>query len=248
MRKLIYISIASLMVLSSCFEEKDNWYSNTRAYDGRFVVAITCEEYSDDNKTIKDGEEVLLYNSAANVENEIIIDTHVAGHALKGKFSLAGTPLEFSAEEVVVENISRSAELSDNDFYVLNESGTPVARPSGLGTPDTADVEYPGVQLYSRLSLLGGNIRPDGATTIGGNTSDSIYVKVKTYCDFVTIESYLLPEEEWNKPDVPEYAWRLKENSRSNASGWEENWTFSGYRYTGFPEDLNPDTPIIETE
>jgi hypothetical protein len=246
MRKLIYLlSISFVMVFfTSCFEEIDNWYSETAGYDGRFVVAATCEEYSSDDTAIEDGHEVLIYNSAANIENEIWIDTHVAGFPVKGKFKVTGSSLEFKAEETA-DNGSRSAGISDDDFYIL-EDGIPVAYPSDLGAPDGLGEEYDAVQLYARLSLEEGKIIPKGATTIGKNISDSVSLKTTMYFDFLVVESYQIPQEEWVEPETPEYDWRIKEGSRHNADGWEEHWTFTGYRYTGFPEDGNPVPPIIE--
>ncbi|MEL7589583.1 MAG: lipid-binding protein [Prolixibacteraceae bacterium] len=245
MRKLAYIGISSFVLLfTSCMEEIDNWYTNTSDFDGRFVVATTCEEYSSDNTTIADGNELMIYNSAANIENEIIIDTHVAGHAIKGKFKVTGNTAEFTAAEVA-DNLSRSSGLSDDDFYVL-KNGAPDKYPSGLGDPESAGIEHEGVQLYSRLSLGNGKIIPKAATTIGGNVSDSVYVETTMYFDLVTIESYQIPEADWSDPNEPEYDWRVKAGSRTNAAGWEEHWTLAGYRYTGFPEDVNPKVPIIE--
>jgi hypothetical protein len=225
-------------------EEIDNWYTNTADFDGRFVVATTCKEYSSDNTTIADANELMIYNSAANVKNEIIIDTHIAGFPIKGKFTVTGNTLEFSATDAV-DNRSRSAELSDDDFYVL-EDGTPVASPSDLDDPEAAGIEYDGVQLYARLSVEAGKIIPKAATTIGGNVSDSVFVETTMYFDLVTIESYQIPEADWSDPNVPEYGWRVKAGSRTNAAGWEEHWTLAGYRYTGFPEDVNPSVPVIE--
>jgi hypothetical protein len=57
--------------------------------------------------------------------------------------------------------------------------------------------------------------------------------------DFMQFESYETPEEEWEDPEVPEFAWRVKPgtNTPATAEDWDENWTLAGYRYTGMPED-----------
>ena len=46
MKKLIFVLSASLLMMSftSCFKEIDNWYTETAGYDGRYSVAISCEE------------------------------------------------------------------------------------------------------------------------------------------------------------------------------------------------------------
>ena len=243
MKKLVYISILSVMVLfTSCSNDIDNWYTNTAAFDGRFTVAKTCADYDDDNTTIEDGEELMIYNSAANVENEIMIDVHVAGLPVKGKFDVSGTPSEFNATGAV-SNLGVTS-LKDDGYYAIIQGDYQSA--SDLDTPEQAGVEYDGVQVYARLSLEVGKIIPDGATTIGGNVSDSVFVQLTTYNDQLVIESYELPQTEWEDPNIPKYEWRVKANSRTNIDGEEEHWTFEGYRYTGFPEDVNPTVPIIE--
>ncbi len=244
MKKISYISILFVMMLmASCFEESENWYTNTATFDGRYVVAQTCEEYDSDNTVIEDGDELMIYNSASNVENEIIIDCHIAGLPLKGKFNVTGGSADFSAADTV-DNIERTAFgsrdcqiISEGSFYAISAIGTP----TGLGE------EYDGIQYYARLSLTSGKVIPEGANTIGGNVSDSVYLSVIAYSDYFVVESFELPEDEWALPDTPEYDWRIKDGSRSNADGYEEHWGLSGYRYTGFPED-DPTTvpPIVE--
>ena len=238
MKKLIYISILSIMVLfTSCFEDKDNWYSETSSYDGRYVVAQSSEE-SDDDTVIEDGNELMIYNSAADIENEIIIDFSIAGNPVKGKFNVSGTSANFSTSGTVVKNLSRTV-LEDDDYSLTKEDGTSTNNhPSDLETPTVAGTEYTGIQIYARLSLEEGKVIPEGATTIGGNVSDSVYVKVTAYHDYLIIESYQLPEDEWDSPETPKFGWRVKDGSRTNADGKEEHWTLSGYRYTGLPEDI----------
>jgi hypothetical protein len=244
------LSIASLMMIfTSCFDKIDNWYTETSSYDGRFVVSKTCEEYDDDNATIADGQELMIYNSAANVANEIIIDTRIAvnladenpGFPVKGKLKVTGNSLEFKGD-AAVDNISRT-ELSDDDYYIIFNGHYYL--PSDLGSPDGLDEEYDAVQLYARLSVEEGKIIPGGATTIGGNISDKIYLETTMYFDYLIVESYETPNSTWADPAVPEYDWRVKAGSRTNADGWEEHWTLEGYRYTGFPEDIGATPPII---
>jgi hypothetical protein len=227
---------------TSCFEEIDNWYTNTESYDGRFVVSKTCEEYSSDDTAIEDAEEVMIYNSAANVANEIIVDTHIAGFSIKGKFGVTGSSAEFKAGEPV-NNISRVEEVNDDDMYII--FGGNYYYPSDLGDPEELGEEYDGVQLYARLSLEEGKITPKGATTIGGNQSDGVYLNITLYSDYFVVESYETPQDTWDDPTIPELAWRIKEGSRENADGWEEHWTLEGYRYTGLPEDIGALPPII---
>lgn len=242
MKKISYISILLVLVfMTSCFEEYENWQSATTSYDGRYVVAQTCQEYDGDNTTIEDGDEVMIYNSSASIENEVLVDCHIAGLPLRGKFNVSGSSATFSATEVV-DNIERSTLGSDTRIIYEGE----MYAVSAIGSPAGLGEEYDGIQFYSSLSLTEGKIITEGATTIGGNVSDSVYLSVVLYSDYFVVESYELPAEEWALPDTPEYDWRIKEGSRSNADGYEEHWTLSGYRYTGFPED-DPSTqpPIV---
>jgi hypothetical protein len=259
MKKIKYflpLFVISLL-FTSCFEKLDNWYTNTAAYDGRFTVATTCDEYSDYDQTIRYGNELWIYNSAANVANQIIIDSHVAidvvngiSFPVQGKFDVSGTPSDFKATQPttnIMSSTSLDKALNDDEYYVVDEDGNPIAYISDLDDPEGLGEEYPGVQQYARLSIDEGKIIPKGATTIGVNVSDSVYVAIKTYADYLTIESYQTPENTWAVQGVPEFGWRSKAGSRTKADGWEEHWKLAGYRYTGFPED-NPSTLPPTTE
>jgi len=288
MKKLVYIlGISSIMVFfTSCFKEKDNWYTNTFKYDGRFSVAQKCDlrgeftdvlftdeyfsEQEDKEKGIKgdyaldyrdvnieDGAELMIYNSAANVEDEIIVDAHIAGNFyIKGKFKITGDQANFKGTGVV-NNLSSASGLTDYEYWLLwdgvIDDWTHIFLQYLNPAPDKDGGEYEFLQLYTRFSLDEASITPadqlDKANTIGGNKSDAITVKITAYHDYLIVESYTIPEEDWKNPAKPEYAWRIKAGSRKNAAGEEEKWTLKGYRYTGYPED-NPDIqpPIIDKD
>jgi len=232
-----------MLLLTSCFEKIDNWYTNTAGYDGRYVVAVTCEEYSDDDTTIEDGEELMIFNSAANIANEIIIDTQIADIAIKGKYKVNGDPANFTGAESL--NLNYGSDITDNNHYYFIYNGR-YYTPSGFGSPDELGEEYDAVQEYVSISLVNGKITPKGATTIGGNKSDGVELELILYTDEMVIESYQTPQDTWGNPNVPELSWRVKAGTRQKAEGWEEHWTLKGYRYTGYPED-DPHTqpPII---
>ena len=269
MKKIIFLCVSVSLILSSCFKTLDNWYTNTSEYDGRFVVSTSYDEDisginkvweswdvepEDDQTVIEDGVELWIYNSSANVADEIIIDMHLslnldeAGFPVKGKFKITGDPSNFSGQGTV-SNISSSTELNFDDdgefvvvpeedyydtpdYYFRYDAGYPGGKPQSLGE------EWDGIQLYTRLSMEECRITPLGATSIGGNKTDGVILKVTTYCDLLVIESYQTPQNSWKDPEKPEFAWRIKEGSRKNADGWEEHWTLEGYRYTGYPEDF----------
>ena len=239
MRKLIFVLSISLIMVSftSCFKEIDNWYTETAGYDGRYSVAVSCEEYDDDNLTIEDGEQLMIFNSAANVADEIIISTHLAEEPISGKFYISGSPASFKGNGISVNLAFGTALTTGNMYYAFTATGG-LAVPPAANTATSAGLIREGIQIYSRVSLDDGKITPDGKTTIGGNISDGVFMKVTLYSDYLVYETYQTPQADWAKPDVPEFAWRIQAGSRENAEGWEEHWTLEGYRYTGYPEDL----------
>jgi hypothetical protein len=209
------------MFFTSCDNDIENWYSATFDYSGRFVVATACEEYVSDDTAIEEGLEVMIYNTAANVSDEIWLDFEVAGLPQKGKIKLSGTAQEASGT-ATVENVSSS--------YYYSLSSAPAT-----GAGQLKD----GLQLYTRITLESLKITPKAATTIGGNVADSFYAKVILHHDYIQYESYRTDPETWDDPDVPEYAWAVKPgtNTPADADDWNETWTLTGYRYTGYPED-----------
>jgi hypothetical protein len=223
------------MFFTSCDNDIENWYSATFDYSGRFVVATTCEEYESDNTVIEEGLEVMIYNTAANVSDEIWLDFEVAGLPQKGKIKLSGTAQEASGT-ATVENISSSDYLIDTEYGLAPFSS---GYESYFRVPEKAGELNDGIKLYTRMTLESLKITPKAATTIGGNTADGIYVKVILHHDYIQFESYRTDPETWDDPDVPEYAWAVKPgtNTPADADDWDETWTLTGYRYTGYPED-----------
>ncbi|MCL1934135.1 MAG: hypothetical protein FWF53_10050 [Candidatus Azobacteroides sp.] len=239
MKKIVYLLCISapMMFFTSCFEKIDNWYTETSGLDGRYVVATTCEEYSDDDTSIEDGNEVMIYNTAANVNDEIWIDTYVAGDSIKGKFKITGDASGFKGAAGDAQNVRVTTLLIDTDYGLAPFTD---AYAGYFRVPTAAGQLNDGLQLYTRITLVEGKIIPKGATTIGGNVSDSVYLKTIMHHDYVQFISYQLPEEEWEEEGVPEFGWQLKpgSNSPADADGYDETWTLAGYRYTGFQEDF----------
>ncbi|GHU66048.1 hypothetical protein FACS1894123_12030 [Bacteroidia bacterium] len=239
MRKLGYIIgvFVCSMALTSCQNEIENWYSETFDYAGRFVVATACDEYDSDNTAIEDGLEVMIYNTAANTSDEIWVEFSIAGFHQKGKFKLKGNSADAAGVETVENNISTDTYYIDTDYGLAPFDPSYAAY---FRVPSAADELNDGVNLYTRITLDTLKIIPQAATTIGGNTSDSIYVKFTLHHDYMLFVSQAIPEEDWEDPAVPEYEWVIKPGSNSPAdpADWDEHWAVSGYRYTGFPEDL----------
>lgn len=241
MKKIIYlisILLVTMTLFTSCFKEIDNWYTETAAYDGRYVVSTTCEEYSSDDVPLSAGMEMLVYNSADNVANKFWIELSIAGLPIKAKLNVNGDATNF--------NMDSNIDLYyDSDIvYVLDDDGNPVTYfpPIATATGEIIDC----LELYTRISIEKGGIIKKGATTPGGNASDSIYMNTIIYSDMFQAESYETPSDTWEDPGIPEYDWKIIDTSIANADGWEEHWTISGYRYTGYPEDTGAKPPVIE--
>ncbi|MDR0687062.1 MAG: hypothetical protein LBF55_00050 [Prevotellaceae bacterium] len=237
MRKFTYaLSVFACAVFASCDKEMDNWYSETFSYAGRFVVATACDEYDDDNTAIEDGLEVLIYNTAANLSDEIWLDFSVAGLPQKGKLKVTGASAE-AVGTTTVENVSSHSYYIDTDYglapFESNYAGY-------FRVPTAAGEFNDGIQLYTRITLDNLKILSGAATSTGGNVADSIYLRVTLHHDYMQFESRQTDSENWADPNVPEYEWAVKpgSNTPADAADWDEHWTISGYRYTGYPEDM----------
>jgi len=236
MKKIVlYLSIVGLLVaVTSCDEKLENWYSATRDYDGRFVVAFNCPENLLKSVIVEDGNEIYLYNTAENKANDIWLDDVFGVLPLKSNFKLNGTSGGFSGTGTVDNIKSKLFILNDEGKYIefsaANRSDFPVAIAAGQVCN--------GIQEYARATLTEGKISPGGATSVGGNPTDGILLKLTLHTDNVKFVSVEVPEEEWENPLVREFEWKLKDGSNSPDASKDEHWTIKGYRYTGYPEDL----------
>jgi hypothetical protein len=237
MKKVILysgIAVCTAVTFASCNKELENWNSATYDYDGRYVVAAVCQEKPSRNTIIEKGNELYLYNTAANVANEIWLDDVSGKFPLKSRFQLSGNAAGFSG--------TATAENTRSGYFIYNaEAGAYVefvdANAADFPAATAAGQSCDGIREYVRITLEEGRIEPASATTVGGNISDGIYLKFTLHTDNVRFVSYVLPAEDWNDPDEPEYGWQLVPNSASADPGKDEHWTVTGYRYTGYPED-----------
>lgn len=215
---LISAFFSCAMFLSSCHEDVDNWDSATLDYSGRYVIKLLSEDgqevYLD-----YDGTEIQIYNTAANVANEIWLDDMKALFPLKSKFFLEGTPAGFSSAQLAYE------QLTDN-LYSYELPGD---------TPEADGESVTEERYYLRAAIYDRKITKGGYTTKGGNLTDAISFKIKIYSGTATFTSYILPESEWASPTTPEYAW--KQESVQYDPELDETYLVEGYRYTGFDED-----------
>ncbi|MDR0560137.1 MAG: hypothetical protein LBG92_08190 [Prevotellaceae bacterium] len=230
-----YLLTCITLSFAACNDEVESWNSATFDYAGRFVVSATCREKPSKDILIDKGNEIYIYNSAANVADEIWIDDVLGKIPLKCKFRLNGSPASFSSV-AVAENIKSLYYIYNNvsgkyvKFTSDNKEDFPVATAVG----QTAA----GISEYIRASIQEGKILPKLATSPGGNVTDSVYVSFVLQSETVDFVSELVPEIDWKTPGVPEYGWKVKDGTNVPAPDLTENWVVSGYRYTGYPEDM----------
>jgi hypothetical protein len=208
----------------------DNWFTETFDYAGRFTTGIECiqyppyppiegEVYYDIHDAVAEGIEFQIYNSAANVADEIWIKDIVEFFPFRAKFKITGTPAAF-----------KSAADGENQHEELIEL------PNNPPTADNqTDIVWWG---YRHVSLDDAKIIKDGATTIGGNITDSISFTVTLKSGTVEVKSVKTDEETWVDPATPEYVWEVQRNTYQHDPSADEIWRMFGYRYSGFPEDM----------
>lgn len=210
---------AFTLIFTSCQEDVEVWDSETLEYSGRYVVKLMDESMTTTYHDY-DGTELRIYNTSANVPNEMWIENVISGmFSLKSKFFFTGTPASFKSTDTAFDK------LTDN----LPSVAVPSKEPTAEG--ETTKV----ARDYLRAYVEDGKIIPKAVTTKGGNTADSLYIKLKLYSGTAIFTSRLKPENEWKNPTTPEYSWKL--SSVTHDASKDEVIVIGGYTYTGFPED-----------
>lgn len=223
MKNIIYIlSILFLtLTVSSCTEDLEIWDSETLDYSGRFVFKLMSEDMAD-TYVDYDGSEIQIYNTVENKANVIWMDDHGDIFPLKSIFQLSGTAASFKSVTEDFAQITNTNILSTEDL--------PTPAPTAAGQTVTEDEKS-----YVKAAIMEGKIIPNAATSIGGNTADSLYVKIKLYSGTATYTSYEISEVLRADPLVPEFRWRF--TSATHDPSLDEIYVIGGYRYTGMPED-----------
>lgn len=221
MKKIGYYLLLTtfLFSLSSCFEDIDNWNSEVFDYSGKFVFKLMSE---DGSETYVDyGPELMIYNTADNLSDVIWVDDGADVFPLKNKFQIVGDASSFK---------SLNDDFDKVDFNIYSIEELPESDPESEGQTITEPRDY------IKAVILDGKILPMAATSPGGNSADSLYIKIKLYSGEATYTSKKLPEASWADPAVPEYAWGF--TSASHDADSDETYVIAGYRYTGMPEDM----------
>ena len=222
MKKIILSITILLSALSftSCNEELDLWQSSASEYAGRYVVMIMDK---DANKILSDydGSEFYVYNTAADATNTLWIEDVAHLLPLKCQFTLTGNANSFKS--------------SSTEFSKLYDNTLSIAIPTDT-IPHKEGITYSEERDYVKSAVLDAKILKMAATTKGGNKSDSIYIKIGLYSGEASFISYKLPESKWADPKVPQYSWKFVSVSHDPTK--DEELVVSGFRYTGFSEDI----------
>jgi len=218
MRNIISYMAILFVCLSytSCKEDLVVWDSQTLEYSGRYIVSLLDEDL---NATGYDGYEIQLYSTADNIKNQLYIDDLNQLLPLKSKFTFTGSSDLFNSANLEFDQLSNN----------LNAVNVPKVAPTAVNQNKTEERDY------LRSAVIEGKIIPQAATTGGGNSSDSIYIKIILYCGTATFKSYSLPVQLRADPEVEQFAWKL--DFVTYDPELDETYVLSGYRFTGLPED-----------
>lgn len=225
MKKFYILSIIGCLAFSACDQDIDIWDSETLDYSGRFVFELYDENQQNVYAEYANGFEIQLFNTSNNVANEIWIDDIYHLFPLKSKFFLEGDASSFKSK--------------NTDFDQLTNNEYSFTFPSGNPTSANDQVKMPQYYLFSYINE--GKIITEGATTIGGNQADSIYIKLTLYNGTVYFKSVLIPENERTDPNIA-YKWEIDKvtaelDEDDPNMKKTETYVISGHRYTGYPED-----------
>lgn len=207
------------MTLSSCNEDIEIWDSNTLDYSGTYFWELYNEDMTSNLVAYDHDVQLLIYNTAENISNEVWMEDTDGIFPFKSKFSLEGTSSAFESKSTTF------ADLDNNVLAITN----PSTKPTALGQEVIEDRDY------IRNTILEGKILPDAATTVSGNPVDSLYIKIKLYSGTVKFTSKAVPVELRADPEVEEFAWEYNSVTYDNSK--DETYVISGHRKTGFAAD-----------
>ena len=229
MKRLIYTLAVGFIGLTACNDDIEIWDSAVLDYSGSYIVQVQEEDgtvvsdYQDDHK-------IDIYNTSNDLPNELWITDYGKDLELTSKFFLTGDVSNFA---------SKSLEFDD---LPLNLST--VKADERKPAPTGADQVVTDTISGAKVALIEGKIVKDAMTTIGGNVADSIYLKLQFIYGAVTFKSKEVPVDKRTDPEVAEFKWVVESSVRNTADikgkvREDEFYVYSGYRYTGFPEDAN---------
>lgn len=208
----------SLSLVSCDDTELEDWDSAVLEYSGTYLYQVSdldgnlLVDYNNEHK-------LEFYNTSADVANELWIDDHDKVFELRSKFFFNGDPSSFTSKSVAF------ADLTNNENAIV----IPDSKPTAI---DETVVE---ARDYIRAAIVEGKIIKDGATTLGKNITDSLYVSIVLYSGSVTFKSEAVPVAYRANPDKEEFQWVF--DTVAHDATKDEAYIIAGHRYSGFTED-----------
>ena len=214
--KNIYLFVIMALAFGSCSDDIEIWDSATLDYSGTYV----CQVLNADGSVSDDYSKIDIYNTDANVADQIWFTDHDKWLEITSKFFLTGDASNFASKSLSYDD------LPINHSMVK----VPETKPTAAGKTTVENI------WGAKTALVEGKILSKAMTTIGGNLTDSIFMKVVFLYGDVTFKSQEVAEAYRANPDVAEFEW-IFDSSVYDATSEDEIYIYSGHRYTGFPED-----------
>jgi len=225
---LLYVAFAmAVSSLSSCKEDLEIWDSATLDYSGRFMYQLQDSSGATVYVDYAAKNEIRIFNTAANLPNEVWIDDIAKKFPFKCKFNLTGNSESFKSKSL------NFADLNDNTITTVKDYGFTLPTVKPLAANET--VTEP--RGYLRCAVTEGKIIRNAATTLGGNKADSIFIRVRLYSGSVTFVSYSIPVAQRVNPNIEEFAWKFSTMNYDPVAYPDEYYVISGHRFTGLIED-----------
>lgn len=218
--KFIALAAAAAAALVACESKPYIYNSATLEYAGRYVM-YELDGDGEDLTGYLEGEELRIYNSAADVATEIWLDDPNHFFPFKAKLSISGAPSGFASTApgfsvTAVEN-----------FY----PGTVTS----AGMRDTVRAKKGSTDYPVEVAIVNAQIVKDGAKSIGGNTADALNMELKLTYGYIVYESVVKARNLWADSTVAEYGWEFRNVISDPKTA--ETYKIKAYRYTGMPED-----------
>lgn len=218
-KTLFGLFIATSLLLTSCDEDVEVWDSETLDYSGTFFWELYNEDMTAKFIEYDHAIQLLIYNTADNVDNQVWMEDTDHVFPFKSKFTFTGNSESFASTTESFDDL-------ENNTLAIEEPST---APTGTGESITE------ARDYIKTTVLEGKILPNAATTTSGNPVDSIYVKIKLLSGTVSFTSFEIDESLRADPEVVEYGWKYSSAAYDNTL--DETYVISGHRKTGFAED-----------
>ena len=215
------LTVATIVALVSCESRPELYNSATLDYAGRFVMTeftIARGDYGlpgDGDTTLVIDDELAIYNTTADVANEIWVKCD--GLDVYAKQTISGSPESFTSQW----GVNMKGIVAADDLPLTLAAG----RDTIIDSVDDA-----------AMRIVLASIVKNGTTSPGGNTVDALNAKVEFCQAKVFYKSLLRDKSVWADSTIAEYGWKFSHIEAYDGTAY--SFVINGYRYTGLPEDM----------